>query len=94
MTIIKPVLVAAALLALVACNPPQTRSGGLPGSNAGASVTPGDPTAPTAARPQGAAPGMATGGGVPVPTRPGGAGGVGSGNAPGLGGTGSGSGSR
>jgi hypothetical protein len=40
-----------------------------------------------AANPTGAAPGIATGGGVPLPFRPGGSGGVGSGNQPGVGGT-------
>ena len=47
----------------------------------------GPPTAPTASRPTGSAPGLATGGGVPLPFRPGGSGGVGAGNQPGIGGT-------
>ena len=50
----------------------------------------GQPVAPTAASPTGSVGGGASGGGVPVPTRPGGAGGVGSGNQPGVGGTSSG----
>lgn len=50
----------------------------------------GKPVAPTAASPTGSVGGGASGGGVPVPTRPGGAGGVGSGNQPGVGGTSSG----
>lgn len=113
MTITKPVLVAAALLAIAACDNPRTRAGApgagvspanTPGSTATTGIpttspvmrtptapTPGDPTAPTAARPQGAAPSAATGGGVPVPTRPGGAGGVGGGGQPSQAGTGSGS---
>lgn len=46
----------------------------------------GKPVAPTAASPTGSLGGTASGGGVPVPTRPGGSGGVGSGNQPGVGG--------
>ncbi len=45
----------------------------------------GAPTAPTASSPTGSAPGVATGGGVPLPFRPGGSGGVGGGNQPGIG---------
>ncbi|GAA0596360.1 hypothetical protein GCM10009416_38400 [Craurococcus roseus] len=45
----------------------------------------GAPRAPTAASPTGSAPGVATGGGVPLPFRPGGSGGVGGGNQPGIG---------
>ena len=89
MNIIKPACAAAALFALAACDQPRSSRMGTPGTG-----TPGGAMAPSAANPQGMAPGMATGGGVPTPTRPGGAGGVGSGNQPGLGGTGSGSGSR
>lgn len=46
----------------------------------------GKPVAPTAANPTGSLGGAASGGGVPIPTRPGGSGGVGSGNQPGVGG--------
>jgi hypothetical protein len=46
----------------------------------------GKPVPPTAANPTGSLGGTASGGGVPVPTRPGGSGGVGSGNQPGVGG--------
>lgn len=45
----------------------------------------GAPNPPTAASPTGSAPGVATGGGVPLPFRPGGSGGVGGGNQPGIG---------
>jgi hypothetical protein len=45
----------------------------------------GAPAAPTASSPTGSAPGVATGGGVPLPFRPGGSGGVGGGNQPGIG---------
>ncbi|MCK8786133.1 hypothetical protein M0638_17295 [Roseomonas sp. NAR14] len=66
------------LLGLAACQP-------TPGP--GPARTIGDPVAPSANRPTGSIGGSASGGGVPVPTRPGGSGGVGSGNQPGQGGT-------
>lgn len=109
MTTIKPAIVAAAILALAACDNPRTRAGtpattispaATPGSTATTGVspvspttrlptapTPGDPTTPTASRPQGASPSSSTGGGTPIPTRPGGVGGVGSGNQPAFGGS-------
>ena len=67
----------AALLSLAAC-----ARQGAPGTG-----VLGAPTAPSAGSPTGSAPGVATGGGVPLPFRPGGSGGVGSGNQPGVGGT-------
>lgn len=45
----------------------------------------GAPRPPTAASPTGSAPGVATGGGVPLPVRPGGCGGGGGGKQPGIG---------
>jgi hypothetical protein len=48
---------------------------------------PGEPMAPSAAAPTGSVNSRATGGGVPTPLQPGGAGGVGSGNQPGRAGT-------
>lgn len=68
---------AAAVLALAACNVSGTGRAGLPG----------EPLVPSAASPTGSAGGTASGGGVPLPTAPGGAGGVGSGNQPGRAGT-------
>ncbi|MBL6078874.1 hypothetical protein JMJ56_12715 [Belnapia sp. T18] len=49
--------------------------------------TPGEPMAPSARSPTGSVNSTATGGGVPTPLQPGGAGGVGSGNQPGRAGT-------
>lgn len=66
--------VMAVALALGACG----NTGGRPA---------GEPMAPTAASPTGSVNSMATGGGVPTPLQPGGAGGVGSGNQPGRAGT-------
>jgi hypothetical protein len=86
MTIIKPALAAAALLAFAACDQPRSRMS-TPGTG-----TPGAYGAPSAAAPTGSSASPATGGGVPVPPARGGAGGVGSGAQPGLGGTGGGSG--
>ena len=63
-------------LALGACS--NSRVGGRPA---------GEPMAPSAASPTGAVNSTATGGGVPTPLQPGGAGGVGSGNQPGRAGT-------
>ena len=73
--LLKPASLAALLLALAACN---VRLG---------AADLGKPVAPSAANPTGSLGGSASGGGVPIPTRPGGSGGVGSGNQPGVGGT-------
>ena len=51
------------------------------------STTGGEPMRPTASSPTGSVNSGATGGGVPIPIQPGGAGGVGSGNQPGRAGT-------
>ena len=67
---------AALALALGACS--NSRVGGHP---------PGEPMTPSAASPTGSVNSTATGGGVPTPLQPGGAGGVGSGNQPGRAGT-------
>ncbi len=56
-------------------------------SSSGGGRPPGEPMAPTAASPTGSVSSTATGGGVPTPLQPGGAGGVGSGNQPGRAGT-------
>lgn len=69
------VCAAAILLSLAAC----ARQGA-----PGAGVL-GAPMPPSATSPTGSAPGAATGGGVPLPFRPGGSGGVGGGNQPGIG---------
>lgn len=69
------VCAAAILLALAACARQGAPGPGILGA----------PKAPTAASPTGSAPGVATGGGVPLPFRPGGSGGVGGGNQPGIG---------
>jgi hypothetical protein len=72
--IVKLLGIAALAAALGACS----NSGGRPA---------GEPLAPTAASPTGSVNSMSTGGGVPTPVQPGGAGGVGSGNQPGRAGT-------
>lgn len=51
------------------------------------STTGGEPMMPSASSPTGSVNSGATGGGVPTPVQPGGAGGVGSGNQPGRAGT-------
>ena len=68
---------AAIILSLAACDMSGPRR----------TSTPGEPLAPSAASPTGSYGGGASGGGVPTPTMPGGAGGVGSGNQPGRAGT-------
>ncbi|MDB5374578.1 MAG: hypothetical protein JWP04_3220 [Belnapia sp.] len=65
------------LLALAACDVSGPRRSG----------PPGEPMVPSAASPTGSVNSSATGGGVPTPMQPGGAGGVGSGNQPGRAGT-------
>lgn len=72
------VCAAALLLSLAACGRQGAPGTGILGA----------PMPPTARSPTGSAPGVATGGGVPLPFRPGGSGGVGSGNQPGIGITG------
>ena len=71
------ILSAAALLALAACDM----------AGPGHGRPPGEPLIPSARSPTGSAGSAATGGGVPTPVAPGGAGGVGSGNEPGRAGT-------
>ncbi len=66
----------ALVLLVAACNSGPRRS-----------TSPGEPMAPSAAAPTGSVSSGATGGGVPTPLQPGGAGGVGSGNQPGRAGT-------
>lgn len=68
--------IALALLSLAACDMGSRRS-----------PSPGEPLTPSAAAPTGSMGSGATGGGVPTPVQPGGAGGVGSGNQPGRAGT-------
>lgn len=83
MTMMKPAIAVAALLAFAACEQRSQMRQGSPGTG-----TMGDPGRPTAAQPTGSSPSPATGGGVPVPPARGGAGGVGGGLQPGFGGTG------
>ena len=75
-----------AVLALAACDSPSSRGSGSPPSSRGA-ASPGEPIAPSASAPTGSVGYGSTGGGVPTPVQPGGAGGVGSGNQPGRAGT-------
>jgi hypothetical protein len=70
-------IVSACLVLLAACDMSGQRR----------STTGGEPVAPTASSPTGSVNSGATGGGVPTPVQPGGAGGVGSGNQPGRAGT-------
>ena len=66
-----------ALLMVAGCDMGSSRRG----------ATTGEPMSPSAMSPTGSAGGVSTGGGVPTPVMPGGAGGVGSGNQPGRAGT-------
>ena len=68
----KAVMAGALVLALAGCN---VRMG---------ARDLGKPVAPSAANPTGSVGGSASGGGVPVPVRPGGSGGVGGGGPPGV----------
>lgn len=70
----------AALLSLAACARQGSPGTGILGA----------PLPPTATSPTGSVPAAATGGGVPLPFRPGGSGGVGGGGQPAIGGTGAG----
>lgn len=88
MTMMKPAIAVAALLAFAACEQrSQMRQGSPGGAGTMGGTTMGDPGRPTASQPTGSSPSPATGGGVPVPPARGGAGGVGGGLQPGFGGT-------